>query len=969
MHVRVVMKRFLSLFFAMFLVATIALNGPSNAQQNQTSITSSPEALFRFLNATEYYGDTIFRILRNDTCFEITQYLRGNVFADPGNGQSVPITCPLVNEAWRLYSGSEYYWADCMPERGQIGTAAHITACLTGYATYRDDARTLSSCGEVYDHYARALSEAVDPATFFGFRRTTVPSGRTVTATREGVTIAVSHARRNTLTVSVEYGERDCSIAAEVIRATGGDVDWLACTNYDPANVTAHVTQCLGNEARRLRDCPSIRSAYEDRLSAAYGGVFPPDYRTVTCDLIEPILAARATPTPVRTETAPQVPRPQTSTRSSGLGGGFYASLIILGLAGAIGIAIAFAAKKPAKGLTPYPEPPYRDHPPSDEEAKELIAQINARFDAGTGEAWGYLETHISDSVELSSSDGPKNRDVEFDLQARVVRSLGAMSRPDREMLRVIELLEALGDQGISRRLKASRLGIVYGDGKADIAGYAHTSVYRKYLTAKGLAAGSDFVRLGMNQMNLNVEVAKGRVVSLVETLQGLDWKDHLLVQEAAARLRGGAAWAGGNDLTGNFDPQAELSLFFGLEESSGTPVRYSGEGSVITIAAPGSGKTQCNVLPNLLEWSGPAIVLDVKGEIFRDTAAWRAKNVGPVYRFAPLEPEESHHFNPLDLVRSDPEHLWEDARFLASMVIVPTSKQDPYWENRAQDFVTAAIAAVCVDPEGTEGRSMARVVDYTHGHGLPDMLDRLQTSGIRSLERAATSWESTITENAKQFDGFLSSAQTAMSAWESAKIERAIASSDWHPFDLREAPYPTIYITLKAGEIDVYSSLLRVFIAQHIRTLVSELPEPGTKPILFMLDELPRLKYMPPIEEALELGRQYGIKLWMFAQSIGQLEHAYPNAKGMIGSCAVRTFMNPSMHDGTAERISKELGTFESPLDGSKHNIAEPQELAGTRYNGLQLVLPSGGKPIRTTKCYAYETEPYASRRKETLG
>jgi type IV secretion system protein VirD4 len=124
------------------------------------------------------------------------------------------------------------------------------------------------------------------------------------------------------------------------------------------------------------------------------------------------------------------------------------------------------------------------------------------------------------------------------------------------------------------------------------------------------------------------------------------------------------------------------------------------------------------------------------------------------------------------------------------------------------------------------------------------------------------------------------------------------------------------------------------------------------------------RVALLPP-----EVGRQYGIKLWMFAQSLGQLEKAYPNANGMIGSCAVRSFMNPSMHDGTAERVSKELGTFDSPLDGSKQKIAEPQELAGSRFKGVQIVLPSGAKPIRVTKQFAYETEPYRSRMDDTLG
>lgn len=32
-----------------------------------------------------------------------------------------------------------------------------------------------------------------------------------------------------------------------------------------------------------------------------------------------------------------------------------------------------------------------------------------------------------------------------------------------------------------------------------------------------------------------------------------------------------------------------------------GIPLTYSGDGSIVTIAPPGSGKTLCNVFPNLL--------------------------------------------------------------------------------------------------------------------------------------------------------------------------------------------------------------------------------------------------------------------------------------------------------------------------------------------------------------------------------
>ena len=123
----------------------------------------------------------------------------------------------------------------------------------------------------------------------------------------------------------------------------------------------------------------------------------------------------------------------------------------------------------------------------------------------------------------------------------------------------------------------------------------------------------------------------------------------------------------------------------------------------MITIAPPGSGKTQCNVFPNLLSWAGPAVVLDISGDIFENTSKWRSENVGPVYKFSPLEPESSHCYNPLTFVRREPDYIWEDSRLLAEMMIVPSSSADPFWENEARTALTAAIAYICYSnpPEG----------------------------------------------------------------------------------------------------------------------------------------------------------------------------------------------------------------------------------------------------------------------------
>ena len=119
----------------------------------------------------------------------------------------------------------------------------------------------------------------------------------------------------------------------------------------------------------------------------------------------------------------------------------------------------------------------------------------------------------------------------------------------------------------------------------------------------------------------------------------------------------------------------------------------------------------------------------------------------------------------------------------------------------------------------------------------------------------------------------------------------------------------------------------------------------------------------MKPVEEALEVGRQYGIRLWMFAQSLGQLEKAYTNANGMIGSCAVRIFMNPSAHDGTAKRLSEELGYTESIIDGSRQLMVEPNDLVGPDYANYQLVFARDTRPAKLKKVFAYNNPEFSGK------
>ena len=511
------------------------------------------------------------------------------------------------------------------------------------------------------------------------------------------------------------------------------------------------------------------------------------------------------------------------------------------------------------------------------------------------------------------------------------------------------------------------RFSAIYADGKTDPAEWEFGGLTNRFFG--GFKSKQGDIEKARESINRYAEGNKGADIEAqaLATVQRLahEHPNESLWQDTRRRFVEGAYWLTQGELKRTvFAPSdSPYVITLGTLDGTNTELVFSGEGSIMTIAPPGAGKTQCNVFPNLLRWPGPAVVLDVKGEIYDGTSAWRAANVGPVIKFSPLDPQRSARFNPLSSVRSESLYLWEDARFLADMMIVPKAKE-PFWEDKAKEILTLIIADVAFwNPP--DDRAMSKVLAIINRNGWNEFIDRAKKNP--ELQTIRDEGSNLASMDPRTLDGALQTAKASLSAWVGERINMVTRQSDWSPLDLRNGTNPTLYVCVKPNEIEAYLSLLRVVIAQHIRALTSELPPRGAAPILFVLDELPRLRQMPPVEEALEVGRQYGIKLWMFAQSVGQMKNAYPNGEGMMGSCAVRTFMNPSLQDGTAKMLAEQIGMRSGEEHGGKQAstargqlkedalVVEPTQLAGVEFKEVQIVMGVGSKPAKVRKKYAH--------------
>jgi type IV secretion system protein VirD4 len=588
------------------------------------------------------------------------------------------------------------------------------------------------------------------------------------------------------------------------------------------------------------------------------------------------------------------------------------------------------------------------------------MSAIDALFEQRTATIWSTCYADLTTTRQVKARIGPLTTTAKDPAHVffTVSRSLASMDFRERSYLRFAELLNS-AYEGNDVSYRRWRTALLWGDGKGTVAG----NVQRAGLDAGDAAQP---VVTAIRRMGLSVDQTIGSMQQRVTELLGYDIHPDFraLLQEFADQMNP----AGGGSL---LKPSQVQSSPFALKSDyavhigsfpDGSPLSYSGDGSVVTIAPPGSGKTQCNVFPNLLTWRGPAVVLDISGDIYEHTAAWRAANVGPVYKFSPLEPEDSHKYNPLTFVRSEPDYIWEDSRLLAEMMIVPSLTSDPFWENEARTVLTAAIAHACYS-NPPEKRPMHDVLDVLYGGPAWDnmILGLRMAVDVRVMTQHATALSAM---NEKTLSSVLQTARSSLGAWSGERVARATSRSDWSPQDLRSGRNPTIYIYIRPNEVEAYLSLLRVFIGQHIRMLTGgPVPPAGSPPILFMLDELPRLRNMPPVDEALNIGRKYGLRLWMFAQSVGQLQTAYENADGMLGSCAVRIYMNPTGADGLAEKLSEELGYVESMNDNSRRRLVEAADLAGPSYRDRQIVIANGAKPVFVSKDFAYQNAEFAAR------
>src|SRR5207302_1762928 len=144
--------------------------------------------------------------------------------------------------------------------------------------------------------------------------------------------------------------------------------------------------------------------------------------------------------------------------------------------------------------------------------------------------------------------------------------------------------------------------------------------------------------------------------------------------------------WAARGDLRSLFVNNVHPGRFV-LGRHGHRKVATALETSVLVIGPTRSGKTSSLVIPNLLDWHGPAVVTSTKSELVRLTAAHRQRS-GPVFIYDPVGDSAPHvssvTWSPIAGC-DDLDRAWTVASWLCAGLRPSSSRGDSDWAHWAE--------------------------------------------------------------------------------------------------------------------------------------------------------------------------------------------------------------------------------------------------------------------------------------------
>ncbi len=315
------------------------------------------------------------------------------------------------------------------------------------------------------------------------------------------------------------------------------------------------------------------------------------------------------------------------------------------------------------------------------------------------------------------------------------------------------------------------------------------------------------------------------------------------------------------------------------------------------------------------------------------------------------------------------------------------------HWEKTSHSLLVGAILHILY---AEEDKTLARVATFLSDPQRPLVatLRRMMTTnhlGSADAPRVhpvvASAARELLNKSENERSGVLSTAMSFLGLYRDPTVAAVTSRCDWRIADLVEADHPvSLYLVIPPSDISRTKPLVRLILNQIGRRLTEKLDADGASgrrhQLLMMLDEFPALGRLDFFETSLAFMAGYGVRAFLIAQSLNQIEKAYGEHNAILDNCHVRIAFATN-DERTARRISDALGVAteqRSMRNYAGHRLApwlahvmvSRQETARpllTQGEVMQLppanelVLVSGMAPIRARKLRYYEDRNFRGR------
>ena len=449
------------------------------------------------------------------------------------------------------------------------------------------------------------------------------------------------------------------------------------------------------------------------------------------------------------------------------------------------------------------------------------------------------------------------------------------------------------------------------------------------------------------------------------------------------AETYGSARWASADEVrvAGLLGPDGVV-----LGKLDNQYLRHDGPEHVLCFAPTRSGKGVGLVVPSLLTWPGSCIVHDIKGENWGLTAGLRA-GFGRVLLFDPTNTTSSS-YNPLLEVRRGE---WEvrDVQNVADVLVDPEGSLERrnHWEKTSHSLLVGTILHVLY---AETDKTLAGVASFLSDPRRPIETTLVEMMTTPHLGKqgphpvVASAARELLNKSDNERSGVLSTAMSFLGLYRDPVVAQVTRRCDWRIADIAGEEKPTtLYLVVPPSDISRTKPLIRLILNQIGRRLTEDLHGTNRRHrVLLMLDEFPALGRLDFFESALAFMAGYGLKSFLIAQSLNQIEKAYGANNSILDNCHVRVSFATN-DERTAKRVSDALGTATemramknyaghrlSPWLGhlmvSRSETARPLMTPGEVMQlppDDEIVMVAGIPPIRAKKARYFEDRRLAER------